>query len=473
MGQLSGDEAEREIASAHAAYQRALAAYESARERDSRVAEFAAAAEVDRTRRIYFAARAALGVHPEALMPATPHRGARRYRPFIAPARNGTPGGWMHVALNVALPVVLFAGLAIPIGIFAMSEAARPSTLASDVLGPGKAGGTIARAPTLSFARPSGERAAPRFLDLAFTSDIPLSHVTVLVNPDPGIPCEAVLDGATQGRARCSGTLPGGREFSARITATGVFGGAVAATYEFRTREQVTRLTNVKWFTEFEDPRADPLACAAASARIIQNYTTGRDVQTAYGILAMGRPLNRSRDPGLDPAAIAEVLHRLEPTNNYHYYIYSTREEMTRAAAAWLMRSGKPVVAITLGGQHAPLIVGFTGEFGASVDDPATRITGVVVMDPQRGDLDPRTAHHRPDKARSLDYQTGHELTLTEWYRDEWWLGSPYWFSDRGVPMDRNDGAYPLPHWSGNFVLIADDGDSSNPPNRMGRVPLR
>ena len=38
--------------------------------------------------------------------------------------------------------------------------------------------------------------------------------------------------------------------------------------------------------------------------------------------------------------------------------------------------------------------------------------------------------------------------------------------------MDRSDGVYPLPHWSGSFVIIVDDGDAANPPNRMGRVPL-
>lgn|GEM_PF-1643872 len=462
---------DRGLTDARAAYERALAAYEDARAATDRVTEYGAAREVDRTRRVYFQARDARGLHPESLRSASVPAAHRRWR-SLATEKPRTDA--LRVALNVALPLLLFAGLAVPIGIFAVREAQRVPSLVSGGSSTGKGGGALARLPVLALGRESGQRSAPRFLDLPFTSDLPLAQASVVVTPDPGVPCEAILDTPNAGRARCLGVLPGGRDFTARITGAAVFGGASAATYEFRTQEQLTQLQGVKWFTEFEDPTRDPLACAAASVRIIQNFTTGQDTLTAYAILALGQRLNRSRDPGLDPAAIAEVLRRIDARNVYHYYVYPTREEATKAAVAWLVRSGKPVVAITLGGQHAPLITGFTGELGTSVDDPATRIAGMIVVDPQRGDLDPRTARYRPDKSRSATYQTGHELTLTEWYRDEWWWGSPYWYADQaGVPMDRSDGAYPLPHWSGGFVIVVDDGDAANPPDRMGRVPLK
>ena len=462
--------ADHDLSRARAAYEDALGKYENARVAPDRIGEYAAAREVDRTRRIYFMTRDAHGLHPESLRPAGAGIKHRRWRK-LAPERPRVDA--LRVVLNVALPLILFAGLAVPIGIFAVNETQRGPSLQSSGSANGKGGGVVARAPVIALGRESGQRNAPRFLDLPFTSDLPLAQATAVVTPDPGVPCEAILDTPNAGRVRCLGVLAGGREFAVRITGAAVFGGASAALYEFRTQEQLTQLQGLRWFTEFEDPTQEPLACAAAAARIIQNFTTGQDKLSAYGILALGRQLNRSRDPGLDPAAIAEVLHRLDARNNYHYYIYATREEATRAAAAWIVRSGKPVVAITLGGQHAPLITGFTGEFGTGVNDPATRVAGIIVVDPQRGDLDPRTAQYRPDKSRSSSYQTGHELTLVEWYRDEWWLGSPYWYADRaGVPMDRNDGAYPLPHWGGNFVLIADDGDATNPSDRMGRVRL-
>ena len=211
--------------------------------------------------------------------------------------------------------------------------------------------------------------------------------------------------------------------------------------------------------------------CAAASVRIIQAFTTGRDVATAAKILDLGRPYNRSADPGIDPAAIAAVITALEPTNRYHYYRFRTREEATAAAVRWLARSAKPVIAISLAGQHAPVIVGAVGP----VDAP----TALVVEDPQRGDLDPRTAKHRPDKSRSSEFQTGKVIGLDEWYRDDWWLRDAYkgaivFNVDAKVhDVDRNDGLYPRPHWDGTFVILVDDGDVDNPPDREGRVATR
>jgi hypothetical protein len=38
------------------------------------------------------------------------------------------------------------------------------------------------------------------------------------------------------------------------------------------------------------------------------------------------------------------------------------------------------------------------------------------------------------------------------------------------VNIERNDGAYALPHWGGQFILIVDDGDADWPSDKEGRV---
>ena len=213
------------------------------------------------------------------------------------------------------------------------------------------------------------------------------------------------------------------------------------------------RLSAVPWFTEFEDPNGEALLCAAASVRIIQTFTTGRDIANAKAVQTRGKPLNR-----------------------YHYYRFPTREAATRAAIYWLARSGKPVIALSLAGQHAPVITGYAGILGVSNSDPATRITDLVIEDPQRGDLDPLTAKHRPDKSRSRDFQIGAVIPIAEWYADDWWFrdaykGSIVFNSDSKVhDIDRSDNIYPKPHWDGMFVILVDDGDFADPPDREGRV---
>ncbi|MGH2377417.1 MAG: hypothetical protein ACRDGT_02975 [Candidatus Limnocylindria bacterium] len=52
----------------------------------------------------------------------------------------------------------------------------------------------------------------------------------------------------------------------------------------------------------------------------------------------------------------------------------------------------------------------------------------------------------RPDKYRSVEFQTGRLLGLQEWCGDEWWFGFGYAPAVDGVDIDRNDGAYPRPH---------------------------
>ena len=39
--------------------------------------------------------------------------------------------------------------------------------------------------------------------------------------------------------------------------------------------------------------------------------------------------------------------------------------------------------------------------------------------------------------------------------------------------IERNDGVYPTPHWERKFVILVDDGDADNPPDREGRVRFR
>ncbi len=302
---------------------------------------------------------------------------------------------------------------------------------------------------------------------------MPLLDLRVALAPAPPFACAATFDvGRQTGTYECAGLLPGSTDVRLELQGTAGQGARASTSRSFRTMGE--RLIRVPWFTEFEDPNGEALACAAASVRIIQLFTTGRDVATARQILLRGMPLNRSADPGIDPAAIAAVLTSLEPANRYHYYRFTTREAATAAAVYWLARSAKPVIALSLAGQHGPIITGYTGTDGATVAE--TAITGLVVEDPQRGDLDPATAKHRPDKSRSVEFQTGKLIPIAEWYGDDWWFRDAYKGSivfnvdARLHDVDRNDGVYPKPHWDGTFVILVDDGDGTTPPDREGRV---
>ena len=353
---------------------------------------------------------------------------------------------------------------------------------------------TVAAPPTLSAASPSPRpiatpsppalalapvrdpAQAPRGLAGRWTASVPVADVRVTVAPAVPFPCTATRDpDGRSGGYGCTGLLPAATDIRITIDAT-TAAGAATALLAFRTVG--TRLVGVPWFSEFEDPAGEPLACAAASVRIIHAFTTGKDATSATALLALGRPGNRSADPGLDPAAIAALLTRLEPTDRYHYYRFASKEEATRSAAYWLARSAKPVIVISLAGQHAPVLTGYEGVIGTHFGDPANGVSALTIEDPQRGDLQPATQSRRPDKPRSIEFQTGKRIGLPEWYGDEWWLGYAY----QGVikmpdgsflGIDRSDGAYPRPHWAGTYVIIADDGDAANPPDREGRVPFR
>lgn len=327
------------------------------------------------------------------------------------------------------------------------------------------------RPPTVKILHETCCAQAARFLDASWESSEPVTAVALSVEPAPPFECSASI-GSTglKGTLGCLGLLRGAIDHVARLAVT-TSAGTFPIEHRFRTMGD--RLENVKWFTEFEDPTGEPLACAAASSRIIGVYTSGRDPMTATQILSLGQGFNRSRDPGLDPVAIAAVIERLDPATDYHYYRFDTKEEATAAAVYWLLRSGRPVVAITLAGQHAPLVIGFQGAYGTFIGDPANKISGMIVQDPQRGDMRPETASRRPDKYRSPTFKTGHLLGMAEWNTDEWWFGYSYTCCIAGLNIDRNDGTYPLPHWAGKFVIIVDDGDAEWPAQREGRVKFR
>ena len=332
------------------------------------------------------------------------------------------------------------------------------------------------RPPDVKIAHETCCKQAARFLNATWTSTERVTAAAFALEPPPPFDCTATVDAtALKGTFGCVGLLRGATDFSGRLTLTTV-AGRFPVEHKFKTMGD--RLEGVQWYTEFEDPRGDPLACAAASCRIIQHFTTGQDKMTSQQILDAARQFNRSTDPGIDPVAIATILKRLDARNSYHYYRFNTREEATAAAVYWLFRSGKPVMAITLAGQHGPLVIGFQGTYGTYFDDPNNKVNGVIVQDPQRGDVRPETANRRPDKYRAPTFQTGHLLGLEEWYGDEWWFRFAYSSvirmpDGRTVSIERNDGAYPTPHWTGKFVLIVDDADAEWPPDKEGRVRFR
>lgn len=328
-------------------------------------------------------------------------------------------------------------------------------------------------APVVAFTQDTCCTQTARALKAAWTSTVKANSARVALAPDPGFPCGSTVDpSGLKGVMTCQGLLRPSTDYTATlslVTARGTY------TYPQKFKTMGDRLAGVQWFTEFENPTGDPLACAAASVRIVQNYTGGKDPLTATQILDQGRELNKSRDPGIDPVAIASMQKKLDPDNNYHYYRFATREEATKSAVYWLVRSGKPVHVITLAGQHDPILIGFTGTFGTYYDDPVNTFSQVIVQDPQRGDTRPETASHRPDKSRSPGFQTGQPIGLDEWYGDEWWLRftylSPIRMPDGSLlAIDRNDGVYATPHWAGKFVILVDDGDADWPQDKEGRI---
>ena len=365
--------------------------------------------------------------------------------------------------------VVLASVFAIGVGGFLFGRGGGGGVSATATPGPSQ----TAKAPEVTFAHDTCCTQAARYMQVAWTATEKATATKVSVVPDPGFGCSSTLDPTgLKGHMTCTGLLRGATDFTATltlVTSRGTF------TYPQKFKTMGDRLTGVRWFTEFEDPNSEPLACAAASVRIVQSYTTGKDPLTAAQILQQGQAYNKSRDPGLDPVAIATIQKKLDARNNYHYDRFATREEATKSAIYWLLRSGKPVHVISLAGQHDPVLIGFTGTFGTFYDDPVNAYTQVIALDPQRGDIRPETANRRPDKPRNVGFQTGQPIGIDEWNRDEWWLGFAY-LSPIRMPngsllaIDRSDGAYPVPHWAGKFVLLVDDSDAEWPQDKEGRV---
>ena len=382
-----------------------------------------------------------------------------------------------------ARPMVIMVGVAMlfagalygwVLGILPVGPAASAPSAAAITASPTPS--PTARPPEVKVAHETCCKQAARFLNATWSSTEKVTAATFALEPAPPFDCSATIDASgLKGTFGCVGLLRGATDHAGKLTVT-TAAGKFPVDHKFKTRGD--RLEGVQWYTEFEDPKGEPLACAAASCRIIQNYTTGQDKMTATQILDAARQFNKSNDPGIDPVAIATILKRLDARNSYHYYRFNTRDEATAAAVYWLFRSGKPVVAITLGGQHAPLVIGFQGTYGTYYDDPNNKITGMVVQDPQRGDMRAETASRRPDKYRAPTFQTGHLLLMDEWLRDEWWFAYPYATvikdgSGVSVNIERSDGVYPTPHWGGKFVLIVDDADAEWPSDKEGRVKFR
>src|SRR5581483_3200385 len=193
--------------------------------------------------------------------------------------------------------------------------------------------------PEVTFTQETCCTQTARFMKVSWTASEKAAAVKVTVTPDPGFPCDSSIDASgLKGVVTCQGLLRGSTDYTASlalVTARGTF------PYQQKFRTMGDRLTNVPWFTEFEDPKGDPLACAAASVRMVQSFTAGTDPLSATQILQQGQAFNKSKDPGIDPAAIATMQKRLDARNNYHYYRFATREEATKSAIYWLVRSGK------------------------------------------------------------------------------------------------------------------------------------
>ena len=129
--------------------------------------------------------------------------------------------------------------------------------------------------PEVTFTHDTCCAQTARYLRAAWTATEKAITAKVTLAPEPGFPCETSVDASgAKGVITCQGLLKGATDYVANLALTfprGTF------TYPQKFRTMGDRLTNVQWFTEFEDPRGDPLACAAASVRIVQNYTAGKD----------------------------------------------------------------------------------------------------------------------------------------------------------------------------------------------------
>ena len=167
---------------------------------------------------------------------------------------------------------------------------------------------------------------AARFLHATWTSTEKVSAVALSLDPAPPFDCAATVDtDGLSGTFGCAGFLPAATDHVARLPFTTVTG-TYPVQHAFHT--MADRLTNVHWYTEFEDPTGDPIACAAASVRIVQGFT-GEDTMTATQIETAAHKLNASTDPGLDPVAIATMLFLA-------VFLFTQYPRAWFAAGAWI-----------------------------------------------------------------------------------------------------------------------------------------
>jgi len=162
------------------------------------------------------------------------------------------------------------------------------------------------------------------------------------------------------------------------------------------------------------------------------------------------RKLNIAYDFGLDPHAIAWMLWKYGP-DYYHYWIYHSVDQATRALLWTLEYYHEPVVAAVGHGNHLVLVIGYHASGKAT--EWLGEIYAVRYADPLHGP-DPGDAY------RWRDYNTGGQR----------WID---YFTDYTDPHDPDPatGWYvpPPDHWYGHWVTIErDDRTTYSPDWAMG-----
>ena len=230
------------------------------------------------------------------------------------------------------------------------------------------------------------------------------------------------------------------------------------------------RLADVKWFTEFENPTGDPLACAAASIRIVQNYTAKQDPMTAEQILAAAKPYNKSRDPGLDPGGDRDDPEAARPEQQLSLLPLrdARRGDEVRGVLAGAQRRSRCTSSRSRGSttrcsSDSPACSARSTTIPANTID-AGRRAGSAARRHAARDREPparQVPHARiPDRPAARPRGVVRRRVVAALH-----------LRGRRVRREHrsNDGAYTAPHWAGQFVLLVDDGDAEWPSDREGR----
>src|SRR5206468_3390936 len=161
---------------------------------------------------------------------------------------------------------------AFAIGNFVFGRAAVPGGIGAS---PGASATPNSKPPDVTFTQDTCCTQTARYMRAAWTASEKITAAKVAVAPDPGFPCESSVDATgTKGLMTCQGLLRGATDYTANLaltTSRGTF------SFEHKFKTMGDKLSGLTWFTEFEDARGDPLACAAASVRIVEKYTTNND----------------------------------------------------------------------------------------------------------------------------------------------------------------------------------------------------